>query len=363
MQLENICDVFSGYAFKSFNTEKEGTPIIKIGNINNDGTIDLHNCQYSTEEPNKKFKSKNGDIYIALSGATTGKLGLMKSDNYYINQRVGIVRIKDLKVPVDYLLFFLRSKTKKILSDAAGAAQPNISPKDIAKYEISIPNEEKMASISKELNLISRSIVLKRNKLLSLDELIKSRFNEMFGDVDSNTHAYPSFKIGTQFSLGAGGTPSTQNKEYWDKGTISWIGSNMCQNVILYENDGKYITEKGYANSSAKLFYPDTVLVALVGATIGKVALLKFETTTNQNVLGMWDIKKNGYNPYYVYYYMQAIYGKFKAIGDGNFKMASKSFVSNLDILKPSLEKQNDFAYFVEQIDKLKFVCYSKYFL
>ena len=205
------------------------------------------------------------------------------------------------------------------------------------------------------MDIINRYIEIKQNELKSLNELIKSRFIEMFGDVDSNTHAYPSFKIGTQFSLGAGGTPSTQNKEYWDKGTISWIGSNMCQNVILYENDGKYITEKGYANSSAKLFYPDTVLVALVGATIGKVALLKFETTTNQNVLGMWDIKKNGYNPYYVYYYMQAIYGKFKAIGDGNFKMASKSFVSNLDILKPSLEKQNEFAYFVEQIDKLKF--------
>ena len=177
----------------------------------------------------------------------------------------------------------------------------------------------------------------------------------MFGDVDSNTNGYPSYKIGSQFSLGAGGTPSTQNKEYWDNGTISWIGSNMCQNVVLYENDGKFITEKGYANSSAKLFKPDTVLIALVGATIGKVALLKFETTTNQNVLGMWDIKKNGYDPYYVYYYMQAIYGKFTAIGDGNFKMASKAFVSNLDILKPSLALQTEFSMFVEKIDKLKF--------
>ena len=46
MQLENICDVFLGYAFKSFNTEKEGNLIIKIGNISNDGTIDLHNCQF-----------------------------------------------------------------------------------------------------------------------------------------------------------------------------------------------------------------------------------------------------------------------------------------------------------------------------
>ncbi len=178
----------------------------------------------------------------------------------------------------------------------------------------------------------------------------------MFGDVDSNTRGCPTFKIGTQFSLGAGGTPSTQNKEYWDNGTISWIGSNMCQNAVLYENDGKYITEKGYANSSAKLFKRDTVLVALVGATIGKVALLKFETTTNQNVLGIWDIKENGYNPYYVYYYMQAIYGKFTAIGDGNFKMASKAFVSDLDILKPSLEKQDEFASFVEQADKLWFI-------
>ena len=60
--------------------------------------------------------------------------------------------------------------------------------------------------------------------------------------------------------------------------------------------------------------------------------------------------------PYYVYYYMQAIYGKFTAIGDGNFKMASKAFVSDLDILKPSLEKQDEFASFVEQADKLWFI-------
>ena len=176
MQLEKVCDVFSGYAFKSFNSDNDGFPIIKIGNINNDGSVDLDNCQYSTEEPNLKYKSKNGDIYIALSGATTGKIGLMKSNNYYINQRVGIVRIKNDSVPVNYLLFFLQSKTNKILSDAAGAAQPNISPKDIAKYEIIILAKEKMISISNELSSLSRTIELKHNKLLELDELIKSRF-------------------------------------------------------------------------------------------------------------------------------------------------------------------------------------------
>ena len=131
----------------------------------------------------------------------------------------------------------------------------------------------------------------------------------------------------------------------------------MCQDIVIYKNDGKYITEEGFRNSSTKLLKPDTVLVALVGATIGKTALLKFETTTNQNVLGIWNIVEAGYNPYFVFYYMQSIYHKFVELGDNSFKMASKSFVGELDILKPDIELQNDFAEFVKLIDKSKFIC------
>lgn len=252
-----------------------------------------------------------------------------------------------------YLYYFLSYTSKDYYVEAT--TYPKFDQKNFDNHTIDIPNVDTQDSRLIILDSLVDLIQKERLQLDQLEELTKSRFIELFGDVDSNTNGYPSYKIGSQFSLGAGGTPSTQNKEYWDNGTISWIGSNMCQNVVLYENDGKFITEKGYANSSAKLFKPDTVLIALVGATIGKVALLKFETTTNQNVLGMWDIKKNGYDPYYVYYYMQAIYGKFTAIGDGNFKMASKAFVSNLDILKPSLALQTEFSMFVEKIDKLKF--------
>ena len=134
MLLKEICDVFSGYAFKSFNDDKDGKPVIIIGNIKVDGTIDLSNCQYSVEKPNSKYESMAGDLYIALSGATTGKIGYMSSNGFLINQRVGIVRKKDKNVPIDYLLYFLKSKTNKILNDAVGAAQPNISPKDISNY-------------------------------------------------------------------------------------------------------------------------------------------------------------------------------------------------------------------------------------
>ncbi len=176
MLLEEICTVFSGYAFKNFNDDCIGIPVIKIGNINVAGKINTKNCQYTTDIPNDKFLSLIGDIYIALSGATTGKIGLMNQEGFYINQRVGIIRTKNNIVPIQYLKYFLQSKTNKILNDALGAAQPNISPKDISKYEIPIKTSSEMISIFNDLSNIEELIKTNTNQLLSLNDLIKSRF-------------------------------------------------------------------------------------------------------------------------------------------------------------------------------------------
>jgi type I restriction enzyme S subunit len=178
----------------------------------------------------------------------------------------------------------------------------------------------------------------------------------MFGDPMTNSHGYALKKFGDLFELNAGGTPSKVRPEYWENGTISWIGSNMCQNTIIYENDGIYITEEGLKHSSAKIFPINTVLVALVGATIGKTALLKFETATNQNVLGVREINENGYVPEFIFYYIQGLYQKFLNISDGGFTMASKRFISELPIPLVDLASQNQFAAFVEQADKSKFI-------
>ena len=95
MKLNEICEVYSGYALKAFNDAEDGFPVIKIGNIFMDGTLNLEECQYTTDGVNEKYYSQRGDIYIALSGATTGKIGIMDaSEKYVINQRVGIVRQK-----------------------------------------------------------------------------------------------------------------------------------------------------------------------------------------------------------------------------------------------------------------------------
>ena len=82
--LSDICDVYSGYALKSFNDSGDGIPVIKIGNILGDGTLDLDECQYTVESVKDKYYSQKGDIYVALSGATTGKIGIMDTNTKHI---------------------------------------------------------------------------------------------------------------------------------------------------------------------------------------------------------------------------------------------------------------------------------------
>ena len=256
----------------------------------------------------------------------------------------------------EYLTYYLRSPrfVGYINEKTSGAKMPRANTSDLKAVEIDCPSLNEQQRITISFNKLRTVIEMRLRELSMLDNLIKARFVEMFGDPMVNPKGYGTRPYGDLFELNAGGTPSKTKPEYWENGTISWIGSNLCQNTILYENDEKYISQEGYDHSSARLFPVDTVLIALVGATIGKTALLKFETSTNQNVLGVRHIAESGYNPMFVFYYTQFLYQKFMNIGDGGFNMASKGFVSELPMYDIDLSVQNDFAIFAEQIDKSK---------
>lgn len=268
-----------------------------------------------------------------------------------VDTAFGLVADKNILLP-KYLYYFC--KHFDFLALNTTVTIPSLTKANLLKIDIPIPNMDEQRYIIGVLDDVENLIEIKTKEKSELDNLVKSRFIEMFGDPMCNSKNYELSTYGRLFELNAGGTPSKQKNEYWDDGNISWIGSNMCQNTVIYENDGKYITQAGYDNSSARLFPIDTVLIALVGATIGKTALLKFETTTNQNVLGVRGIKESGNNPYFVFYYTQGLHRKFLNIGDGGFNMASKDFVSKLPFPIVEIEHQNQFATFVEQTDKLK---------
>ena len=184
---------------------------------------------------------------------------------------------------------------------------------------------------------------------------VQSRFIEMFGTSEANEKAWDVSTFGEKFNVTSGGTPNTQVEEYWNDGHISWIGSNLCQNSILTHNNGKYITEEGFNHCSAKMYKPHTVLVALVGATIGKVAYLEFETTTNQNVAGIEVLDRGEFEPMFVYYLLQNMYQRFFMLGMGKFKMASLGFIKSLPVMMPPLALQQQFVSIAEQSDKSKF--------
>ena len=113
----------------------------------------------------------------------------------------------------------------------------------------------------------------------------------------------------------SGGTPTSTNSEYYDGGDIPWINSGELNNPIITSTTN-YITEEGLNNSSAKLYPQDTVLVALYGATAGKVSLLSFEACSNQAVCSV--IPQNKIMTTYIRYYLSSLYEHFITLSSGS---------------------------------------------
>ena len=106
-------------------------------------------------------------------------------------------------------------------------------------------------------------------------------------------------KLGEVCETGAGGTPLKTHNDYYAGGTIPWLLSGEVSQGEIFEAKN-FITEKGLKNSSAKLFPPNTVLVAMYGATAGQVGILRFEAATNQAVCGILPNDKT--IPEYLFY-------------------------------------------------------------
>lgn len=334
--------------------DPNGVNWIKIGDTTESMYITATKEKIIPEGIKKSRYVKKGD-FILSNSMSFGRPYILDIDGC-IHDGWLVIRDNDELFDKRFLYYFLGSPViyEKFKSMAVGGVVNNLNIDMVKKVSVPILSLSEQRKIADELDKVTKIIDYRKQQLSKLDELVKARFVEMFGDPMINSKGYVLKKYGDLFELNAGGTPSKQKPEYWDNGTISWIGSNMCQNTVIYGNDGNYITEEGLKHSSARMFPVDTVLIALVGATIGKTALLKFETTTNQNVLGVRGIRENGYTPEFIFYYTQGLYQKFLNIGDGGFAMASKGFIGELPVPVVDLALQEQFSIFVKQTDKSK---------
>lgn len=173
----------SGFAFKSENfsdskRSDEYFPVIKIGNISKDGTLDLRNLQYHIfNEKYSKYLIKNNDILIALTGATVGKVALCENDDYLLNQRVLALRIED-DILKKYIFINLSNKDFYDYSQttAAGNAQGNISPNQVLSYKIIIPLKEIQQKIVEEIEKNEKLFSESNQKIKELNESINDLF-------------------------------------------------------------------------------------------------------------------------------------------------------------------------------------------
>ena len=145
-------------------------------------------------------------------------------------------------------------------------------------------------------------------------------------------------KLGDIAESTSGGTPDRSNPKYWN-GSISWLKSGELTDGLMENESEEKITEEGFRNSSAKLFPQGTLLIALYGATAGKLGILKFESTTNQAVCGIFE--NEFYVTQFLFYYL---WGFRRKIIEDSWGQAqpniSQTYLKNLPLALPPLSEQ-----------------------
>lgn len=209
-----------------------------------------------------------------------------------------------------------------------------------------LPTQKKIVSI---LEMVEQAKEIRKEADELTKDFLKAVFMEMFGD----RKKFETKKLSEICLVESGGTPSRIEKGYWDGGAIPWLGSTVCKDGRVNESE-QFITEVGLKNSSARMFKKGTILVALVGATIGKTAYLNFEASTNQNIAGIYPKQNVNLNSEYLFYAVQLLYPKFIALSSDTFKMANLIFVRGLEIPFPPIELQNKFASIVKEVEAMK---------
>lgn len=224
----------------------------------------------------------------------------------------------------------------------------------LKEIDIKYPSVDKQDNIVKKLDKLSSIIQKRKQELDKLDELVKARFVEMFNCCDlaeQKEDWQPISKIGTIIS---GSTPKTTIAEYWD-GEYRWITPAEIDNEAGYIYDSqRKITLDGAKSCSLTELPIDTVLLTS-RAPIGKVALAGNTFFCNQGFKNI--VCNNRINPLFLYTLLRLNTDYLNSLGRGaTFKEISKKIVENIKIPVPSMDIQNQFATFVKQVDKSKFI-------
>jgi type I restriction enzyme S subunit len=346
-----------GYAFKGeFFTDSGQYIVLTPGNFHEEGGFRLRTEKdraYSGDIPDAFILAKN-DLIVAMTEQGEGLLGssaiIPESDKFLHNQRLGLLDYIDQEIFDKFFLYYLfntRSVRHQISGSASGTKVRHTSPDRIYRVFVTVPDIKTQQKIADILSKYDDLIENNRRRIELLEESARLLYREWFiylrfpahehtPIIDSIPEGWERKKIGDICETVGGGTPSTNNPEYWNDGNITWVvptdvTRNKC--LALLDSERK-ITEAGLKNSSAKLVPPDTILMTS-RASVGFFALMDKEVCTNQGFICVIPYEENR-KMYILYNLMYRVEEIRSHAGGSTYTEISKSRFRNLDILIPS---------------------------
>ena len=318
-----------------------------------------------TDTENKLYKrTEFGDFIYSSNNLETGSIGLNKygkaciSPVYSVFHPTGIADSNFLGrrlVRKDFINSMVKWRQGVIYG------QWRIHESDFLKIDIPVPSVEEQIQIGTFLDYLDNLITLHQRKYDKLTNVKKSMLEKMFPKNGSNvpeirfkgfSDAWEQRKLGDVADLVGGGTPSTQNPEYWD-GDIDWYAPAEIANQIYVKTSQRKITEQGYDNSSAKLLPPGTVLFTS-RAGIGKTAILARKGCTNQGFQSIVP-HKNELDTYFIFSRTEELkrYGELVGAGSTFVEVSGKQMAA-MDLMLPStIQEQQMIGVFFKHLDNL----------
>ncbi len=359
--LDEICKFYSGTGFPNkFQGKTNGKyPFVKVGDISRTvkkGNITLTKSQnyINNDVVNKingKIVPKDTIIFAKIGEALKLNRRVITNKECLIDNNILGIKPKTNKIDLKYLFYFMNHLKLEKFSESTTV--PSVRQTRLKSITINIPSIDEQLEIVNILENINKAVLLKREQLSKLDILIKARFVEMFGDPRCNNFKWKQTSIKESCTLKSGKSLSSNiEKERGDIPYIKVKDMNSSKNTPYITTSSKFVKIE---NVKKQILPAGTVIFPKRGGAIGtnKKRLTKVSICADLNIMGVIpNIEK--LNSQYLFAYFNTI--DLKTLNNGSsVPQINNKDIEPLSISLPPLSLQNEFANFVQQVDKSKF--------
>ena len=352
--LSEVCTIQYGFPFDSAKfSDSNGMPLIRIRDV-----VRGYSETYTTEEYKSEYIVHENDLLIGMDGefniAKWGKTPAL------LNQRVCRLAPKD-SIDKDYLFYFMPIALKRIEEKTPFVTVKHLSAKELNKIEIPVLSLEEQRKIAETLSKVDKLIAFRDRQLAKLDELVKARFVEMFGNPIENTMNWPKKLLrDITTKIGSGATPKGGRESYPNAGVSLIRSMNVYDGQFLYK-DLAHLTDEQATQLNGVTVEAEDVLVNITGASVARSCVVPKDVLparVNQHV-AIVRCNRELLNP--IFTNKMFINNEFKkallSIGEsgGATRQAiTKKQLEELSVVVPPLSIQNEFFTFSECVDQQK---------